>query len=147
MFDQLRHIIIIIITNSPSAPIPGQNCCFMHRKMWTTMQVHKNMTSLSLSLSFTHMHACTHTVITVMDRLFILRHICIHKAVSAHICVFTCCIWWPNENKSIVPLGRDCLGDVLPQQTVNILLHPASVVSQHTQTHAHTPSMLVVRLS
>lgn len=56
-------------------------------------------------LPLSHKHARTHTA--VMDRLFILRRIGIHKAVSAPICLFTCCILWPNENKSIVPLGRD----------------------------------------
>lgn len=59
------------------------------------------LSPLSLTLSHTHAHTA------VMDNLFILRRICIHKTVSAPICLFTCCILWPNENKSIVPLGRD----------------------------------------
>lgn len=85
----------------------------------------------------THRHKwsviCTQRSLMVMDRLFILGHICIHKGLSAHICVFTRCVLWPNENKSIVPLGISRPSDVHPQQSINTLTH-APCVSARKRT-------------
>lgn len=87
-----------------------------------------------------YLHRETEREFTVMDWLFILGHICIYKGLSAHICVFTRHILWPNENKSIVPLGIGRPSDAQPQQSINILLHPASV-------HANTLAASMLRVA